>query len=372
MYAALIVKPGQTAPAVVVMPNGDFLEQKAFKGYMNRMHYKLPDDVSYNLFWKKLEPELRGVHTLYLSPDGVYTKINCVTLYDPAAGQYLVDRHKVMLVSNLHDLVARSQRQDTPGRHAMLVGFPDYRMNSPKGLGDFESSSREQGSVFGRVFSHSFAALPGTEKEVAGVREVLQSQNWQVETHLGADALEGTVKDVRDVTLLHIATHGFFVAPKDEHAQQVFSNDLHDMGDNVMLRSGLVLAGAEKNLVEMMSGQPASEAEDGILTAYEVMNLNLDGADLVVLSACETGTGDVKNGEGVYGLQRAFLLAGARHVVMSLWKVDDTATQALMAAFYAKWLSGKEKLAAFRDAQLEMKAKFSHPGYWGAFIMMGK
>ena len=137
---------------------------------------------------------------------------------------------------------------------------------------------------------------------------------------------------------------------------------------NPLLHSGIIMAGANN----AWAGRPVSGVEDGILFAEEVANLNLVGTDLVVLSACETGLGAVNNGEGVFGLQRAFKLAGANTLVMSLWLVDDDATSILMSAFYRNWLSGKNKQDAFKEAQRTLRSnhRFASPFYWAAFVMV--
>ena len=130
------------------------------------------------------------------------------------------------------------------------------------------------------------------------------------------------------------------------------------------------MAGANTFISAGQNASPLTN-EDGILTAFEVMNLNLDQTDLVVLSACETGLGVIKNGEGVYGLQRAFRVAGADAIVMSLWTVSDQATQQLMAYFYANWLESGNKQQAFLQAQKQLQKDFPEPYYWGAFVMVG-
>jgi CHAT domain-containing protein len=138
--------------------------------------------------------------------------------------------------------------------------------------------------------------------------------------------------------------------------------------ENPLLRSGLALAGAQT----WLDGKPLPpEAEDGLLTAEDVAGLDLLNTELVVLSACETGLGEVHTGEGVFGLRRAFIVAGARTLVMSLWKVPDEQTRELMIDFHTRVLSGQGVADALRQAQLAMREKYPDPYFWGAFICHG-
>jgi CHAT domain-containing protein len=136
-----------------------------------------------------------------------------------------------------------------------------------------------------------------------------------------------------------------------------------------MIRSGLILAGGN---YAWNTGKPYREdMEDGILTAYEISQMNLSSTELVVLSACETGLGDIQGNEGVYGLQRAFKIAGAKYLIMSLWQVPDYQTQELMTTFYSKWLEGRMAIPeAFRAAQKEMREKYRNPYFWAGFVLV--
>jgi CHAT domain-containing protein len=208
---------------------------------------------------------------------------------------------------------------------------------------------------------------------------MLQVQPW-----LGGMVLESPLKAYRSPSILHIATHGFFLPnqPHNLHKDNLILGGMSTSGtiggminrlsgeglENPLLRSGLALAGANT----WLQYRPLpSEAEDGILTAEDVSGIDLSNTELVTLSACETGLGDVLTGEGVFGLRRAFVLAGAQTLVMSLWKVPDEQTKELMVDFYNRLLVGKPRADALREAQLKMKEKYPSPYYWGAFICQG-
>jgi CHAT domain-containing protein len=191
--------------------------------------------------------------------------------------------------------------------------------------------------------------LSGTYEEGRRVAERLG-----VTLLTGADATEGALKRVRSPSVLHLATHGFFHADEEDEA--------------LLLRAGLVLAGAN---TASAGETPPAEAQDGVLTADDVAQLDLLGTHVVVLSACETGLGRVQAGEGVLGLRRAFVLAGADTIVMSLWKVPDYESLELMDAFYDRLLAGAGRAEALRDARRELRDAGHSAAAYGAFICQG-
>ena len=172
--------------------------------------------------------------------------------------------------------------------------------------------------------------------------------------------------------VIHLATHGFFWQNIEKNSEE--RERLERLGggrkafENPLLRSGLILAGGNKAWFE----KPVEGVEDGILFADEVAKMNLVGTELVVMSACETGLGTLNNSEGVFGLQRAFKLAGAQTLIMSLWEVDDDGTAFIMEEFYRNWLAGKNKQEAFKEAQRKLRkdSRYASPYYWAAFVIM--
>jgi CHAT domain-containing protein len=213
-----------------------------------------------------------------------------------------------------------------------------------------------------------FKRLDGTRQEGIEIASLLGVEPW-----LAKEAVKEKLESITSPLILHIATHGFFVEDQPEtfHQEQLLSARKLPITkqENPLLRSGLALAGANWKNKQF---RPPSEVGNGILTAEEVSNLDLSETELVVLSACETGLGDVQTGEGVFGLRRAFVLAGAKTLVMSLWKVPDQQTQELMTEFYRRLFWGEGRGEALRNVQLEMRKKYPDPYYWGAFICQGE
>jgi CHAT domain-containing protein len=351
IYAALVLTDKTLrAPALVIIPDGKRLEKQYYAAYKNAMTYQMDDTVSYRRYWAPLTKVIGRRGKVYLSLDGVYHQLSLAALRSPD-GKYLADLKSLTIVSNTKDVLSVKSRKPTRNRSfsASLFGFPSFY------LGD--DQKKEPGASRGGM-----EPLTGTRIEVDRISALLAESHVRTEVFVGERATEGAIKHTRQPTLLHIATHGFF---QEEGKPAAFNLTGVNEG-NPLNRTGLLLAGAANYVQE---GQ-LTDDENGILTAYEVSNLNLESAELVALSACETGRGVVQNGEGVYGLQRAFQSAGARSILLSLWKVDDAATQRLMSEFYRNWLQGQGKAEALRRAQVTVKAEFPHPYYWGAFILM--
>ncbi len=348
LYLALKVEADTSLryPKTVILEQGNDLEKGMLAYYQNTMKFKLPNRLSYKAFWQPIEKLIGNVERVYLSPDGVFNQVNLSSI-NINKNEYVIDRVDISLVSNTKDLVSKEETPPPTSKSAILFGNPDFYVD--------------------QVDYQKISALPGTAKELENVSEVLKRGNWSVSRFTKQTAEEEKVKTVESPTVFHIATHGFF-APDAKNTDTGADLLEAEVLQNPLLKSGLLLRGAG----DIFNEEALSfNSRSGILTAYEAMNLNFDHTRLVVLSACETGLGEVQVGEGVFGLQRAFQVAGAKQIVMSLFKVDDAVTQKLMSEFYKNLLTNTDTRAAFRQAQKTIKQQYKNPIFWGAFVVIG-
>ncbi|HEY3803886.1 MAG TPA: CHAT domain-containing protein [Kofleriaceae bacterium] len=318
----------------------------------------------YTLTLGKLAGALGGATEILIAPDGALNLVPFSALVDDK-GQLLLEHDNFTYLTSGRDLLRLAVRSKAQGGGVM---FANPAFDATGG----GTSDGTRGARSADLSSLMWPQLPGTGEEAD-----LVEKTWAGFTDFrGARATETALKQLHGPRILHLATHGFFLAdepPKpsrDTTGQQIATPmglaaaPQPTGGENPLLRSGLALAGANK----LKSGD-----DDGILTALEASGLDLWGTELVVLSACDTGNGKVTNGDGVYGLRRALVIAGAEGLVMSLWQVDDAATRDLMAGYYARLKAGKPRSDALRDIQLEIhhNPKYAHPFYWAAFLAAG-
>ncbi len=349
VYVALYVKSDNARPKAIILPEGSRLETRYFKYYRNSIISKNPDQFSHKVFWEPIQNAIGTSSTIYLSPDGVYNQINLEAIPTPD-GKYVIDNSNIVMVSNTKDLHIRKLKKKggVTSNTATMFGNPTFYLTASA--------------------NKNIPSLPGTEKEVEELQVLLKQKGWITDEYVEKFASEEKVKTMLSPKIFHIATHGFYTHAVSQDELATLTESEAMMTENPLLKTGLLLSGAGDVLGKTKYNY---NMESGILTAYEAMSLNLDQTDLVVLSACETGLGDISNGEGVYGLQRAFLVAGAKVLIMSMFKVDDEATQKLILNFYKKWLTTKNLRQSFIDAKKELRVEFPEPIYWGAFMMIG-
>ena len=370
-YGALIVREGAKAPELVILPESERLDSRYLNYYRNAIRSKTEDEFSYDVFWKPIAEKLGRVKRVYFSPDGVYNQINLKTLRNPTVGSYVADDFELKLVTTSRELTMKDFGARNSG-DPVLLGRPEYEFEGLPDEVNPDSTELTRGALRTYFRGGSFADLPGTEKEVTAIKKVLDDLGVRTSLLMGDEASEKYVKSLANPRILHLATHGFFIPDdsddeSDLMLESLLGESFHvNANSDPMLRSGLVLAGASNYLKGQNIG-----GEDGLLTAFEVVKMDLRGTDLVVLSACETGLGEIRSGQGVYGLQRAIKVAGAKSILMSLWKVSDEATQELMTHFYAELAKTNDVGQAFDIAQGLLRTKFPHPYYWGAFVLVG-
>ncbi len=324
------------------------------------------------LVWDPVTSRLGDRRFVWLVPDGSLNGISFSALVGKD-GNYLIESHTFGHLPSGQDLLRLSREGPRPGRGALVAGGIDYNSTEKRAAGGRHelSAPTESSGLF------PFEPLPGTKREAETVAKLLEKEaTGAVNILSGSQASERNVKEQGPgKRILHLATHGFFATGDVRsvlHGRSPGPGGLHipTIGFNPMLLSGVVLAGANDRV--------HAREDDGMLTAMEVSGLDLRGVELVVLSACETGLGELVSGEGVMGLRRAFASAGARALLLTLWKIPDEETRVLMEGFYRRMISGLDKASALRQSQLEMIAKQrktpggTHPRTWAAFIVSGR
>lgn len=381
MYVALTLKKGYDSPHMVPL-----FEEKQLKT-ISEDDYYVQTDV-YNLIWKPLEEELKGINNIYFAPSGELHRIG-IEYLPISKMENISDVYTLYRLSSTRQIAII--QDETEGKNTILYGGINYDEKSKtiaadsvftRGIGLRSALSRA--NVDSLSLRSSFEYLEGTKREVDMIAESMKQHRVPYVYFNGIDGTEESFKqqDGTRPKLMHIATHGFYFT-KVEAKQTQFARpemDLQNEGiqktgrfveDKPMTRSGLLFSGC--NRVFRHEQIPECE-EDGILTAQEISMLDLRGLDLVVLSACQTGLGDIISGEGVFGLQRGFKKAGAKTILMSLNKVDDEATRILMVEFYRNLMNGKTKYQSLRDSQRYLRkvenGKYDDPKYWASFIML--
>jgi CHAT domain-containing protein/Tfp pilus assembly protein PilF len=332
-----------------------------------RQDVKEPARVVDEKVMRPVRSLLGGTTHLLISPDGALNLIPFAALVDEQ-GRYLVERHSINYLTSGRDLlrlqVARASKSDPLVVAAPAFGEPEIAQAAKVGVSKPKASARartrQSVTATTDLSSLYFTPLGGAAEEARAIKSLFPN----VEILAGARATEASLKRTSAPQILHVSTHGFFLEDQSDKVESTKGEGGAKIV-NPLLRSGLALAGA--NLRK-------SEGDDGILTAMEAAGLNLWGTKLVVLSACDTGVGEVKTGEGVHGLRRALVLAGAETQVMSLWRVDDYETRKLMTAYYRRLKQGLGRGEALRQAQLKMLRNegIQHPFYWAGFIQSGE
>jgi CHAT domain-containing protein/tetratricopeptide (TPR) repeat protein len=364
-YGALVIRNNSLAPELVIFKEGNTMDSAGFDRYSKYMEEQRPDSLSYAVYFKPLERPLKGVNRLYLSSDGIFHKIAFSGLYNPAGKKYLGESLSLIQTSNLGAVSSASMNAVAGISSAALFGYPDYDYDFKKESS--QPAAQAEQAVAKRFGLTYLAKLPGTKTEVEEINKTLKEKNWNTQIYTEQFASEKNLRAVQGPNVLHIATHGFYLKDIASEDKLFLGFERSTIQAYSLLRSGIILAGATPATQDSTN---LDSENDGILTADEASMLNLSSTNLVVLSACQTGLGDEMGTEGVAGLQRSFAIAGAKHIIMSLWPVDDDATQQLMTEFYKNYALARDVEGAFKQAQKTVREKYPHPYYWAAFVLL--
>lgn len=369
--SAILLTKEMKSPMLVPLcskPKLDSIAKESYHAYSNSNFYNLYDSI-----WGKLEPHIAEKENVFFSPYGNINQINIEVLSD-STGILFNEKHKVNRITSTRSLCTKLPKSRYTS--IALFGGLQYDMDTTEMIMNssvFQTDNFivSRGFVSDTTIRTGWNYLPGTKMEIDSIKIQMEKQKLDVKIFEDSFGTEEAFKSLsgKHTSIIHIATHGFFFK-NDEIQENVFFQNMdferQPFQDNSLKRCGLIMAGGQR----AWKGQPIPDkVEDGILLAEEIASMDLSGTDLVVLSACDTGLGEITS-EGVFGLQRAFKMAGVQTLVMSLWKVDDNATSLMMQTFYEHLFSGKSKREAFKLAQATVKEKYPEPYYWASFIIL--
>lgn len=396
IYAAIILLPGDSNPRFVPL-----FEEKKIQHILKPVSNANPTvfqlypakvvstktngaaiDPLYQLIWMPLENYLNGIHTIYYAPVGLLHRIAFQALRQNPT-QMLIDNYKLHQLLSTRS-IALDQQTSNQIKSAVIWGNIEYDLQDTDDVTLTQSTGATplfKADTTASSFNlyawdtrgnrgKTWSRLPGTKKEMDNISSVFGHASILINESSGSFASEEAFKalDGKSPQILHLATHGFFLPVAEANPKNDMDpeNNAYTTQQNPMLRSGLILAGGN----HAWKGYPAIPGkEDGILTAYDIAQLDLSHTDLVVLSACETALGDLQGNEGVIGLQRAFKLAGVKQMMLSLWRIPDKQTTELMTQFYKNWIGGQNTREALRSAQLSLKKKYA-PYYWAGVVII--
>ena len=394
MYCALLLRHNSKYPELIPL-----FEGKEVTDIMSTINESIDNSLLYNYnkfgatlsekVWSKILPRVKEGETIYFSPSGLLHQL-AIEFLPVDSARTMSDVYNMLRLSSTREIVTNKSKESY--KSAVVYGGVHYDLDNETMLTEsnhyqeLKHRSLENDSINrGKV-----DFLSGTKEEAEKINKLLADNKIEAKIFKTKIANEESFKSLsgKHNNILHIATHGFTWTDSTAREQDYFADrmKMQQMGDNKMRgpiidpldRCGLLFAGANTALQGKSKELPQG-VQDGILTAKEISLMDLRGAELVVLSACETAQGDITS-EGVFGLQRAFKMAGTKTIIMSLWKVDDNATQLLMTEFYTNWITKKQpKREAFRNAQNAVRyykdeygdyIYINKPYYWAGFIML--
>lgn len=367
-YVALVLKQNWDKPICIEL--GD---ESSFLSYSSIPSIKLynPDmpfnNELYNKIWEPILPYLNEIDVVYISPSGLLSTIAFEALVN-SEGKYISDIYDIRRVSSTASILDFRSNEKVTYSSSCVFGGVNYNSVAAKNKTD-NYAIGDYGYIIDRSVEQRIPYLEGTKREAEKTARLLSKNIEDVSLYIGHDATEDEFKNLstKKPSIIHIATHGFYI-PKSEVLDYNFYKDKEPTKNILsMERSGLLMAGSN----DAWNGEFKLGIEDGVLTASEISELNLSDTKLVVMSACDTGLGEVTD-DGIEGLQRGFKRAGVETIIMSLWKVDDKATETLMNEFYSCIIRGVDKNKALQIAKKKVRdyKKYRSPYYWAGFVML--